>query len=87
MAHRESEDLEVSRYYASVGNHAAAYMRAKDAVRVVPGDSAAHFFLGEAARALNKKDEAEAEYRVSLQLAPEGDYAEKSRKALVGLGH
>jgi len=87
MAHRESEDLEVSRYYASVGNHLAAYMRAKDAVRVVPGDSAAHFFLAEAARALNKKAEAEAEYRACLQLAPEGDYAGKASKALAGLGH
>lgn len=86
MEHRESEDLQVSRYYASVGNHVAAYMRAKDAVRVMPGDSAAHFTLAEAAAAMNKKDEAVAEYRTCLKIAPEGEYAEKSEKALSGLG-
>jgi Tfp pilus assembly protein PilF len=77
--------LEVSRYYASTGNNLAAYMRAKDAVRVVPDDSAAHFALAETAAALKKTSEAIAEYRACLQLAPEGDYAEKARRALATL--
>ena len=85
LGHRENEDLEVSRYYASTGNHIAAYMRAKDAVKVVPEDSAAHFALAEAATALKKTDEAIAEYRACLQLAPEGDYADKARRALAKL--
>ena len=85
LGHRESEDLEVSRYYASTGNYIAAYMRAKDAVRVVPDDSAAHFALAEAALSLKKKDEAAAEYKACLQLAPQGDYAGKARKALAAL--
>lgn len=85
LGRRESEDLQVSRYYASTGNHIAAYMRAKDAVRVVPGDSAAHFALAEAAAALKKTDEAVAEYRASLQLAPQGDNAAKARRALASI--
>ena len=82
LGHRESEDLQVSRYYASTGNYVAAYMRAKDAVRVVPEDSAAHFALAQAAASLKKKTEAIAEYKACLQLAPDGDYAAKARKAL-----
>lgn len=60
-------------------------MRAKDAVRVIPEDSAAHFALAQAAQSLKKNAEAAAEYRACLQLAPEGDYAVKAREALAAL--
>ena len=82
---RESEDLEVAKYYRQSGNMQAAYLRAKDAVRLAPGDSEAHFALAEAAQHLGKQDEATREFTAYLKLDPDGDRAKSVRKTLASL--
>jgi len=82
---REAKDLEVSHYYVTTGNFQAAYLRAKDAVAIIPDDPAAHLALAQTAQRLKKKDEAVAEYNAYLKLNPEGDKASAARKALAAL--
>jgi hypothetical protein len=79
---REAEDLEVAHYYTTTGNFPAAYMRAKDAVAVIPDDPLAHFALAEAAHNLKKDDEARTEYSLYLKLDPEGQKVKQARQAL-----
>ena len=85
MDAREMKDLEVSRYYMSTGNFQAAYLRAKDALAIVPDDPLAHFALAESAHRLKKKDEAVAEYKLYLQLEPDGTQARAAKRGLQGL--
>jgi hypothetical protein len=85
LDHRESEDLEISRYYVTTGNFLAAYNRAKDAVNTIPDDPLAHFAVAEAAARLNKRDEAIAEYQAYLKLDPEGEKVKQSQRALATL--
>ncbi len=82
---RESEDLDVAKYYLQAGNHQAAYLRASDAVHLQPSDSDAHYLLGAAAEHLGKKDEAVKEYSAYLKLDPDGDKAKAVEKALATL--
>ena len=79
---REAKDLEVAHYYTTTGNFVGAYTRAKDAVATIPDDPLAHFALAEGARNLKKLDEAIAEYKLCLELDPEGEKAKAARRAL-----
>ncbi len=79
---RVDEDLSVAKFYSQSGNNMAAYLRAKDAVKTQPEYPEAHFVLGEAARKLNKRDEAKAELQEYLKLAPDGERAKAAEKAL-----
>ena len=69
---RAAEDLSVAKFYEDAGNLNAAYLRARDAVKYQPSDSEAHFVLGHLAQKLNKRDEAIAEYKASIQAEPDG---------------
>lgn len=82
---REAKDLEVAHYYTTTGNFVGAYTRAKDAVATIPDDPLAHFALAEGARNLKKMDEAIAEYKLCLELDPEGEKAKAARRALAEL--
>ncbi len=86
MDARESEDLEVSHYYATTGNFKGSYLRAQDAVRTIPDDPMAHFALAESARNLKMTDEAIAEYKLYLKLDPEGEKVKAAKRALADLG-
>ena len=79
---RVDEDLTVAKFYSQSGNAMGAYLRAKDAVKTQPDFPEAHFVLGEAAKRLNKKDEAAAEFTAYLKLAPDGERAKAAEKAL-----
>ncbi len=79
---RVDEDLSVAKFYGQSGNAMGAYLRAKDAVKTQPDYPEAHFVLGEAAKRLNKKDEAAAEFTEYLKLAPDGEKAKAAEKAL-----
>jgi len=83
---REVEDLQVSHYYMTTGNFLAAYLRAKDAVKTLPGDPLAHFAIGESALKLKKNDEAVAEFKLYLKLDPDGEKAKAAERALDELG-
>ena len=80
--HRELEDLDVSHYYMTTGNFTAAYLRAKDAVRLYPDDENAYMALAVSAEKLKKNDEAVASYKTYLKLAPDGEKAKQAEKAL-----
>ncbi len=82
LNHRESEDLEIARYYMSTGNYLASLNRAKDAVRLFPDDPEAHFALALAAQKMKIKDQAIAEYQAYLKLEPDGDHAKDAQRAL-----
>lgn len=82
---RVDEDLSVARYYSQSGNSMGAYLRARDAVKTQPEYPEGHFALGEAAKKLNKKDEAVAEFEAYLKLAPDGQRAKAAEKALAEL--
>lgn len=79
---RVDEDLSIAKYYSQSGNKMGAYLRAKDAVKVQPEYPEGHFALGDAARKLDKKDEAVAEFTTYLKLAPDGEHAKAAEKAL-----
>jgi hypothetical protein len=85
LDHRELEDLDVSHYYYTTGNFIASYSRAQDALKLYPDDENAHFAVAAAAEKLGKKDEAIAEYKVYLQLAPDGTKAKQAKRGLENL--
>ena len=82
---REAEDLTVAKFYRQSGDLQAAYLRAKDAVRMQPNDAEAHFALADIAQRMNKRQEAVTEYSAYLGIEPDGDQAKVARKALAGL--
>lgn len=82
---RAEEDLSVAKFYRQSGNLQAAYLRAKDAVKVQPADPVAHFTLAEIAQHLNRRAEAAAEYDVYLKLEPDGDQVKAAQRALATL--
>ena len=82
---RESEDLDIAKYYLSAGNPMASYLRAKDALKIKPTDPDAHFALAQAAQKLKKHDEAVSEFKAYLQLEPDGDHVKAVRQSLAEL--
>lgn len=82
---RVDEDLSIAKYYVQSGNKMGAYLRAKDAVKIQPDYPEAHFALGEAAKRLNKKEEAVAEFTAYLKLSPDGEKSKAAEKALEDL--
>ncbi len=82
---RAAEDLSVAKFYRESGNLQAAYLRAKDAVKVQPADPVAHFALAEISQHLHRRDEAAAEYDAYLRLEPDGDQVKAAQKALATL--
>ncbi len=79
---REAEDLKVASFYSDTGNLQGEYLRSQDAVKTIPDDPAAHFALAEAARKLDKREEAIAEYNECLKLDPSDKEIEEARKEL-----
>ena len=82
---REAKDLEVSRYYYSTGDFRAAYLRAQDAVKIMPDDAEAHFAVAESASRLNNQEQAVAEYKLCLKLDPDGLKAKAAQRALTAM--
>lgn len=82
---RVDEDLKVAMFYMHDDNLPGAYLRAKDAVKVQPDYSAAHFALAEIAQKMKKKDEAIAEFETYLKLDPDGEKAKAAHRALADL--
>jgi len=63
-------------------NFKGAYLRAKDAVKIQPDYSAAHFTLAQVAQKLKKNDEAIAEFKIYLKLDPTGERSKEAQRAL-----
>ena len=82
---RVDEDITVAKFYMNDENFAGAYLRAKDAVKVQPDYSLAHFTLAQVAQKMKKKDEAIAEFKTYLKLDPNGEKMKDAEKALAEL--
>lgn len=82
---REAEDLNVARFYTQTGNLQGAYLRAQDAVKIMPNDPDAHCSLADAALKVNKREEAIAEFNACLKLDPDEKEAKSARKELAKL--
>jgi Tfp pilus assembly protein PilF len=82
---RVDEDISVAKFYMGDENFAGAYLRAKDAVKIQPDYSLAHFTLAQAAQKMKKKDEAIAEFKTYLKLDPNGEKTKEAQRALAAL--
>src|SRR5450755_2339338 len=77
-----TEDERIGELYLKNENPQGAYARFKEATQLNPGDPRAVFDLAEAARKLNRNDEALENYKAYLDALPDGPKAKASRKAL-----
>lgn len=80
------KDVKVADFYLVQQNYQGAYSRYKEATEVDPGNAEAVFGLAEAARGLNKKNEAIDNYMIYLDAFPDGEKSKAARKALAALG-
>ena len=79
---RVAEDLQVAKFYEDAGDLNAAYLRARDAVKIQPSDPEAHFVLGHLAQKLNRRTEAIFEFNSYIQLEPDGQKIKQAKKSL-----
>ena len=77
--------MQVGRYYLNDGDYQGAYGRFEEAARLDPANIDAIYGLAEAADKLHHKDEALANYKLYLEVAPNGSQAKAARRALEGL--
>jgi tetratricopeptide (TPR) repeat protein len=82
---RAQEDVKVGRYYLGTGNYKGAYARFSDASRMDPTSVDAIYGLAAAAAGLHHTDEALTNYKLYLEIAPDGNDAKSARKALRAL--
>jgi tetratricopeptide (TPR) repeat protein len=82
---RAQEDIKVGRYYLGTGNYKGAYARFSDASRMDPTSADAIYGLAAAAAGLHHTDEALTNYKLYLEIAPDGNDAKSARKALRAL--
>jgi tetratricopeptide (TPR) repeat protein len=82
---RAQDDVQVGRYYLNDGDYKGAYGRFEEAARLDPGNVDAIYGLAAVAEKLHHKDEALANYKLYLEVAPDGSQAKAARKALEGL--
>lgn len=75
-------DVRVGGFYLQTRDYKGAYDRYKEATRVAPENGEAVFGLAEAARGLDRKQEAVTNYTVYLQAFPDGKKAKDAQKAL-----
>src|SRR5579883_873664 len=75
-------DVHIGEFYLNREDYQGAYDRLKEATLADPANSDAVFYLAEAARHLNHKDEAVQNYQLYLSALPDGPKAKAARKAL-----
>lgn len=79
---RAKEDVRVGRFYLGTGDYKGAYNRFAEATRLDPANVDAIYGLAASAAGLHRTDEALANYKLYLQIAPDGSDAKSARKAL-----
>ena len=82
---RAQEDVRVGRFYLGSGNYKGAYGRFSEAVRMDPVNADAIYGLASAADGLHNRDEALTNYKLYLEIAPDGDKAKSAQKAIRAL--
>lgn len=75
-------DVHVGEFYLNREDYQGAYERFKEATQADPTNPDAVFYLAEAARRLNHKNEAIQNYQLYLSALPDGPKAKMARKAL-----
>lgn len=85
-ANRVADDLKIGRFYMQDGNLTGAEARFKDALQHDPEEPEAHFALAELMLKQKRNDEAAAQLRAYLQLAPDDDHTKEAKKLLAKLG-
>jgi tetratricopeptide (TPR) repeat protein len=82
---RAQDDVRVGRYYLGTGDFQGAYGRYSEAIRLDPTNLDAIYGLAAAAAGLHHTDEALTNYKLYLQIDPDGHDAKSARKALRAL--
>jgi tetratricopeptide (TPR) repeat protein len=82
---RAQDDVRVGRFYLGSGDFKGAYGRYSEAMRLDPTNLDAIYGLAAAAAGLHHTDEALTNYKLYLQIAPDGNDAKSARKALRAL--
>src|SRR3984885_10155546 len=82
---KAQDDVRVGRFYLSDANYTGAYGRFSEANRLDPTNLDAIYGLAAAAAGLHHTDEALTNYKLYLQIAPDGDDAKSARKAIRAL--
>jgi tetratricopeptide (TPR) repeat protein len=80
-----ADDLRVGRFYLGNKNYKGAYGRFSEAARMDPTNVDAIYGLAAAAAGLHRTDEALTNYKLYLQIAPDGNDAKSARKAIQSL--
>jgi tetratricopeptide (TPR) repeat protein len=79
---RAQDDVRVGRFYLGNGDFKGAYGRYSEAMRLDPTNLDAIYGLAAAAAGLHHTDEALTNYKLYLQIDPDGHDAKSARKAL-----
>lgn len=82
---KAQDDIRVGRFYLSDRNYTGAYGRFSEANRLDPTNLDAIYGLAAAAAGLHRTDEALTNYKLYLQIAPDGNDAKSARKAIRAL--
>lgn len=77
-----AEDVHVGQFYLNREDYKGAYARFKEATQADPENAEAVFYLAEAARHMNHRDEAIENYQTYLAALPDGPKAKEAQKAL-----
>ena len=80
------QDTQVGLFYLQTGDYKGAYDRFFEATHADPGNADAVYGLADAARHLNRREEALRYYRLYLSALPDGPRAKDVRKALKEMG-
>ena len=79
---RAEEDVKVGRYYLSQRDYVGAYGRFQEAARLDPVNVEAIYGVAASAEGLHKTDEAVENYKLYLQVAPDGEHAKAAERSL-----
>ncbi|HVW76303.1 MAG TPA: tetratricopeptide repeat protein [Alloacidobacterium sp.] len=77
-----ADDVHVGQFYLNREDYKGAYARFKEATQADPENPDAVFYLAEAARRMNLRDEATQNYKLYLAALPDGPKAKEAKKAL-----
>jgi tetratricopeptide (TPR) repeat protein len=77
-----AEDVHVGQFYLNREDYKGAYARFKEATQADPENAEAVYYLAEAARRMNHRDEAVQSYQLYLAALPDGPKAKEAKKAL-----
>jgi tetratricopeptide (TPR) repeat protein len=77
-----ADDIHVGQFYLNREDYKGAYARFKEATQADPENADAVFYLAEAARHMNHRDEAVQNYQLYLAALPDGPKAKEANKAL-----